>query len=475
MEIIDGPDSASHSAFRTAPLIRLGELIVRPNERSIEGPAATRSLEPLVMTLFVALLGRAGKIVERRQLFSRLWGASAVGDDNLNRLVALLRRALTGVGASSLRIETVPGTGYILRLNAPPSPGAAQEEANHALAEGINSWRTAAPEPDYLTIALLSRVLGVAGDEARILGLLALLHRHAAEYGLGHEAAEHLRSCEAAARRALELNPHQPEAGTAIVSINPLYGRWYEASERLVELCAASGRHPVPENDLAVLEMATGQVEASKRRRDRLIRLDPLAAGYCYKSVYQHWALGDRIGMDHVADRAMQLWPHHPAVWMARFWTLAYTSRLPAAQGLLARRPPAMPLPIINFLSLVLGAAADGHASACAAARDAAVQLAGRGPAQAIASLFALGLLGRPDEAFLVAERYYLQQGPEPVPLHSAPDDPRLNEQHRRLTQILFTPACAAMRESARFESLCRSIGLVRFWEKSGITPDHLR
>jgi len=42
------------------------------------------------------------------------------------------------------------------------------------------------------------------------------------------------------------------------------------------------------------------------------------------------------------------------------------------------------------------------------------------------------------------------------------------------LTQVLFTPVFAAMREDPRFQELCSSIGLTAFWDQSGITPDYL-
>jgi DNA-binding winged helix-turn-helix (wHTH) protein len=454
----------------------IAELTVRPTERLVEGPRGSAALEPLVMTLFLALAAQAERVVTRRELFSRLWGSLAVGDDNLNRLVAALRRTLTEVGSSSVRVETVPGLGYALQLGPSSSPAEAEQQSRQALVEALDSWRLGLPEPDHLRIALLSRAGEMAtGDQARIFGLLALLHRHAAEYGAFERVSDHVRACETAARRSLELEPAQAEAGTALVSVAPLYGRWQEASRRLSDLCAATEGHPVPEEDLSVLEMATGQIRAAKRRRDRLLALDPLAAIFCYKSVYQHWSLGDLAGMDHAADRAIQLWPFHPAVWTARLWTLAYTDRLPAAQALLAGPPPqGMPDPMLAFLRRVLDAAAKGDASSTDEAASAAVRLAGHGPAHAVAGLFALGLLRRTEEGFAVARGYYLHQGAQPVPLQTRSDHPKLNEQHRRLTQILFTPACAAMREYPRFTDLCRSTGLTAFWEESGITPDYL-
>ena len=61
----------------------IAELTVRPNERVLIGPKGSGSLEPLAFALFLELASRAGTLVTRHELFNRLWGSLAVGDDNL--------------------------------------------------------------------------------------------------------------------------------------------------------------------------------------------------------------------------------------------------------------------------------------------------------------------------------------------------------------------------------------------------------
>lgn len=457
-------------------LMLIAELTVKPAERTIIGPLGSAALEPLVMALLIELASRAGTLVPRRDLFQRLWGSIAVGDDNLNRLVAALRRTLSNIGATSIAVQTVPASGYILRLEPSTCRGAVENETQQALYEAVDSWRLGLPEPDHLRIALLKRALEMGSQEPRLFGLLALLCRHAAEYAPPDRAGEHVASCEQAARRALGLDPLQIEAATALVSVAPLFGSWIDSSRRLQEICAFAGGHAVPENDLSVVEMATGQVLAAKQRREKLSATDGLAAHFSYKLVYQNWSVGNYKEMDHLADRAMQLWPLHPAVWMARFWTLAYSARLPAALAMLSQTAPrAIPQPMPAFLRQTVDAATSSGGATIDQAVGNAVALAARGPAQAIASLFALGLFGRIDESFAVARRYYLRDGEVPVPLQPQADHPQLNEQHRRVTQILFTPACSAMRDDARFPDLCSAISLTDFWNETGITPDYLR
>ena len=52
--------------------------------------------------------------------------------------------------------------------------------------------------------------------------------------------------------------------------------------------------------------------------------------------------------------------------------------------------------------------------------------------------------------------------------------DAAVNDQHRRVTQILFTPVCTAMRADARFMPLCERMGLAEYWAETRLPPDFL-
>ena len=466
-----GPSTASFS---------LGRLEVRPRERVLQHGSTMITTEPLVMQLLVGLSRRAGSLVTRRDLFDLCWGSTPVGDDSLNRAIAMLRRALQKAGADEVRIETIPGTGYVLRLAANPvatnADALSAGQVQQAIRAGQDSWRLGLPAPDHLCIEQLRLACSLEPANARAWGWLALSLRHAAEYGEPAAVADHLRECEAAAGRALALEPTQPEARTALVSVVPLLGHWATARSQLLAILQQSPDCMVAAQDLATLEMATGRVREGKRIRDQLRAADPLAAVTCYKSVYQHWSVGDLVGMDHIADSAIQLWPTHPAVWMARLWTLAFTGRAVSARVMLDDRAvrPAVPPPALAFLRQVIHAVADGSLALCEEVASASRTLALSGPANANAALFALSLVDRSDDAFAVAEGIFLGTGVGPVPLRHTEAELSLNEQHRRLTQILFTPVFARWLDDPRFMSLCERIGLKRYWEDEGLTPDFL-
>lgn len=463
-------------ASRAESDFELGDAHVRPQVRTIESSGASITVEPLVMQLLVMLSRRAGQLVTRRDLFEVCWGSTAVGDDSLNRVVRALRKALQHTGSRAIIIETVPGAGYILKLAGLPIGRDQHEEVQRAIHAGFDSWRLGLPQPDFVSVEQLRAACAAEPTNARSWSMLALLCRHAAEYGDAGSVSAFVGECESAGRRAIDIDPGQPEALTALVSVIPLFGNWTESRAGLLSVLQNNPEHVVPTQDLATLEMATGCIRAGKALRDGLIARDPLAATYCYKSVFQHWSAGDLIGMDRVADRALLLWPFHPAVWNVRMWTLAYTNRAPAALAMLndAATRPALPAASTEFLRKALRAAESGETAEVRAAVDVSKKLARTGPGNAIQAMFALGLLHRHDEVFDVAEAYYFSGGSDPVPVRHTAAEMSINEQHRRLTQILFTPVFAEIRNHARFTHICDRIGLHRYWTDNNITPDFL-
>lgn len=303
--------------------------------------------------------------------------------------------------------------------------------------------------------------------------MLALMYRHAAEYAGEEERRDCVLHCETAARRAIELDREQADAQVALVSVLPLFGNWEAAHDRLSAIAAAHPDHAVAAHDLAVVEMSTGRVRAAKTIMDRLIGADGLAAIYGYKSAYQNWSIGELNTMDRRADSAIQLWPTHPAIWTARFWTLAYTGRAAAAARMLAGSAmPPQPPAAIGFLRDLLAGVEERSMPVLDGLCRRAEQAAGSGPAQAINSLFALGLIGDVAGSRKVVEAYF-HAGRAPVP--NAAAEPPVNEMRRRLTQILFTPAGAGIRASASFRDFCERSGLTRYWEATGRAPDFER
>lgn len=453
---------------------QLGSIRVRPGACAIQGSGGRFLTEPLVMQLLVELSHKAGCVVTRDEIFERCWGSAPVGDDSLNRVVAGLRRALSLADGDTVSIDTVRGAGYALRLHPDTNGGADQVE--QAVLEGLDSVRAGQPRPDHLRLEMLRRAVLLDSKSSPAWGMLALLCRYAAEYAESADVSEFVTECKTSARTALTLDPRQPYALVALATVAPIFGRWLDARSSLMRVIEASPEEFVAQHEFVICDMATGLVRSAVSRTDRLIAADPLAACMIYKGIYQRWSAGNFLGMEQLAESAIHLWPTHAAIWTARLWTLAFTGRLEAAFSMLEDEAvqPDIPLPTLRLLRNVVAAASHGSIDEIDRAAEAAREAAASGPARAISALFALGLPHRVDDAFAVAEAYYLREGAGPVPVGRTRGEPSINDQHRRVTQILFTPACEEMRHDRRFLYLCERAGLVDYWNRTGLQPDFL-
>jgi len=94
--------------------LRLGPWTADRMTGRLEGPGATRPVEPKVMDLLFLLAAEPGKVVGREALHSALWPGVTVGDDSLARCVFKLRTALRDGPDRSFAVETIPKRGYRL-------------------------------------------------------------------------------------------------------------------------------------------------------------------------------------------------------------------------------------------------------------------------------------------------------------------------------------------------------------------------
>jgi DNA-binding winged helix-turn-helix (wHTH) protein/TolB-like protein len=157
-----------------------GEFRVDPVRRRL-----LRCGEPIAVTsksfsLLVVLLERRGEVVEKEELFRRVWPDTYVTEANLTQNVSSLRKALGERAGDGLYIVTVPGRGYsfiadvrevsldssgvfpMIRLEPPPAPapavlpfpaatgrpgGAEEPESPETRSDGIRRLDEIRPEP----------------------------------------------------------------------------------------------------------------------------------------------------------------------------------------------------------------------------------------------------------------------------------------------------------------------------------------
>jgi len=123
---------------------RLGDLRVDPQTGDVTGPGCRVQLDPKVMGVLAILAERAGQVVPREELISRLWPDVVVTDDALSRCLYDLRRKLAAAGGSDeyrALVETLPKRGY--RLNGVAESIEHPATANHNARRGPWLWTAA--------------------------------------------------------------------------------------------------------------------------------------------------------------------------------------------------------------------------------------------------------------------------------------------------------------------------------------------
>lgn len=448
----------------------LGDVSLDISRRLLTGPHGTpKRLQPQEAAVLSMLVEHTGTVVSRASIFARCWGQAPVGDDSLNRIVSRLRRGLAAVGSRRLEIETVPGSGYVFTVAGPV-------EARRAVPDAIDCWRMGLPVADGAAIELLETSLAANPQNASGWGWLAILHCKAAEYCAADECSLHILGCDRAAREALALDSEEAQARIALARLVPIFGNWSAIRGELEAILFNSPDNPVARHEMAVLEMATGRPSAAVPLIAGLVAEHRHAPLFLYKRMYHLWTLGEIGECESTALAALQLWPRHPAIWLARFWILMFTGRADNASRLVAAdERPALPSVALEFLAETARIAALASSSA---EREAHVRrclaYARMGPANAVAALQALCALSEIDPAFAVARGYYMGEGAPASQARPEPGGLSVPDQHRRVTQLLFIPALRQMRDDRRFAMLCEDIGLSQYWRKNSILPDFL-
>ena len=510
--------SAGEPLLTTADLaaredFTLGGVIVSPSTRALRGPLGVQDIEPRVMQVLVVLAETAGQVVTRESLFNRCWGGVYVGDDSLNRAVGAVRRAVAAVGGR-FEVETIPRTGYILTVpkgdgphslhdlpidasNAPVSRrwalvagGAAaavggtglwwklRDRPDPRVTELINSGRdamlVAMPGSTEKATSSLRQAAQLDPTNAEAWGLLALAMRDVVEEAPPSAVSKAVIETESAARKALAIDAKEPNARTALATVRPEFGRWADTEDSLRAILADAPGNAPALTYLVMILQSVGRARESFELNERVLRLQPNSPIHQFRRALKFWISGLTAQADLAIDRALQLWPRHPAVWNARLMIFAFTGRPEVAMAMIndTETRPDFPAPAFDNWLVSLRALQTRAPHDLAAARTSTTDAALRNPASAQWAMMALSALGELDAAFAVAEGSLLRRGPLTGPISVRKGQWALNDQYWRRTMSLFTPATVGMRADPRFRTLCEGMGMMAYWRNRGIWPD---
>jgi DNA-binding winged helix-turn-helix (wHTH) protein/tetratricopeptide (TPR) repeat protein len=487
----------------------LGAATVQPSRRTVVGPGASAEAEPRVMQVLMAFVDAGGAVVSRDDLIRTCWAGRIVGEDALNRVIGELRR-ISRETEGDFAIETIPRIGYRLTTDAvvtlSPVASANQPILSRRLllgtglvaasVAGTGLWWLGRSSPDPLAteliergrvilgeawpgsasqgVGLFKRVVALEPGRAEAWGLLAVAWRNVAEEALPDRTSMAVDECERAAQRALALDPREANALAALATLHPYFGDWGAAEDRIRKVLKIAPDNPTALIHLVTLLQSVGRARDSWDLNERGLSIEPLSPLHQYRKALKLWIFGRVPEADLTIDRALQLWPRHPAVWNARLYIFAFTNRAEAAMAMvndIRIRPQTFGPSAEQQWRTALTALATHAASDITAATTTIIQNATRG--FAVPGIMILSMLGKLDAAFTVADGFLLRKGPLVGSLWPSGEQMAVNDQLWRRTMNLFTPATNAMRSDKRFASLCDDIGLSTYWRQRGVGPDN--
>lgn len=504
----------------------LGRLTVSPSRRELVRDDGQREvIEHRVMQVLVALRKAQGGIVTRDELTMSCWDGRVVGEDAIHRVMSLLRKAASGIGAGSIEIETITKIGYRLTSNGTAAAyhGPVSQEAvadlhgspaTHPTRRGVVIGVAAAgalaaaggsaylyrrltrpsvpPEVQTLVtqarqlrdqntreaqsqaIGLLKRAVAVAPNYADGWGMLGCAYAIPSHYREQAEGITLRARSEAAGRRSLALDPGNGYGELALSLALPFIGHWLERDRHLERALAD---RPDDADMLAFRAVAlifVGRTKEALPYYDR-IRQRPLTPAAYNNYIHALWS----AGMVEEADRAMEdaaaLYPTQATIWFTRFNIKMFSGSPDAAFAMVQDAQGQPTIPDKSGLALLAAEARAIESRDPAQAESVMAALIKRSHNAAVSGEFTIRVasaLGRLDEAFAVANAYYFGRGFN-VPDSAAPGSKFTRDQ--RQTRLLFEPVTAPMRADARFGRLVAEIGLERYWRESGVQPDYKR
>ena len=493
------------------PSFRIGPAEIRPATREIVREGIPGIVEPRVMQLLFALHRARGGVVAKDDLIALCWDGRVVGEDAINRVVSRLRHEAVEKAGGAFRIETITKVGYRLVADGQPvgvAAGWPTIRRRQAIAGGLViaaaggsglAWR-ALSKPEWPQEARLLHEQGMAAlRDGTVDQVASAVAKFRAEAALAPERAEpwgklalaykmqavsappaqrqSLRSRgDAAAKRALSIDPSNGDAIAASAMGVPLFQNWAEY-ERVWR--SAAGRAPAHAGinaALASLLSAVGRSREALVHVERAVGAEPMGLKLNLFRATLLWDTGRLEEAEAAFEQALRLWPRNYAAWFSRYYFLAYNGRAQEALAMIAdtsSRP--IGIPDWNFAATEIQGRTLANPSP-SKVRDAMASTLGfakRGVGFAEGAIIFAGALGQVETAFSIIEAYYFNRGFALGDQRYSKEQGMYAERLGRNTYFLFIPRTAPLRRDRRFDSLTEELGLNAYWRASGSTPDY--
>ncbi len=502
------------------PDFAVGELNVHPSTRELSRGDDRTVIEPRVMQVLVALHRTGGAVVSKDDLAHSCWEGRVVGEDAINRVISRLRKLSDGLAKDIFQVETVTRVGYRLRYadqiepavqTVPPMTSARrsvdrrtaiigggalvagvagaglwwQQQRDDVPAELAQLFAQSEVALEYATleqtaaaVAHLQKATRRFPKNASAWGRLAVAYRRQGLFNPLASGAMLLDRSEAAARRAIELDPQNTD-GEVVLALKR--GLWYHDHRQYDRICSAVFQrfptHELANGARSIFLYETGRLTESVKISGAQVngkRLTARASSHARKL----WTVGRIDEAESLLDRLVDAWPHHFGLWRSRMTFLLFSGQADQAEAELmasrewAQRPEDLEEPDVNLAKAQARAILsrdDGDIESALTLFEPEISI---NPAKAEEAASFASFVGRLDEAFRFLELHYFA-GDMAIQIRREFPARDFRPHSGKMTYALFEPPMQAARADARFGVLMERLGLEDYWRNSGITPDY--
>jgi tetratricopeptide (TPR) repeat protein len=410
---------------------------------------------------------------ELQQAVGELAGDRKGADHSISNRAApqprLTRRAaVAGVGTA----VALGGAGLLfLRAKVPSNP----PEVEALFVKARQAWTQGSSEGNAQAIGLYRRATTIAPDNADAWGFLGVAYADR-----GHSwvsASERLALWERAreaGRRSLQLDSENAYGRTAVAYAQPMRGNWLSMEREF-----RKGSVDQPGKWLVIFNLGwllglVGRLSEASRLFETIQDEAPPPNQYLWH-ILALWGTGRTEEADRVFEEANSIYQTHAAIWQTKFDMLLSGGQPGAAWALtqdLANKPVSITAEQLASRAAVARALMSGATADRQNAREVLVNQSRKADGLAARAIQYLGMLGFIDDAFQVADAFYFSRGFSIPDWESATARPEVTLDARD-TRFLFLPTMRTMRADARFERLAHEIGLTRYWQQAGVSPDY--